>query len=90
MFKVPFLEPCPSCGGFVEIETMQTYLILNAKRATIGDTLSCSLCQCTGVIDIDADGNFCNWNEVLCESCLLAFDKRLDVLTERILEMARG
>lgn len=90
MFKVPFLEACPGCGSHTDIETEQDYLVLNATFANIGDIVSCSMCECAGVIDIDTEGKFCHWEEELCEHCMLEFEERLEELSARIIQLVRS
>ena len=90
MYRVPFLEPCSGCSAFTEIETEQDYLVLDADNANIGDVVSCSMCECTGVIDCDEEGRFVNWEEELCEHCMLAFEKGLEILSDRLIARIRG
>jgi hypothetical protein len=80
MFKVPFLEPCEGCGSFTEIETESEYLLLNANLAKPGDIVTCSQCECSGVVSVDGDEQYCLWNIDLCGVCV-------QVLAERIREL---
>lgn len=89
MFRVPFLEACSGCGSHTNVETEQDYLVLNAVLANIGDIVSCSMCECSGTIDVDEDGKFCHWSKELCEYCILELDERLDALSERIINLVR-
>lgn len=90
MFRVPFLEACEGCGGFAEIETEQDYLILNARLANLGDIVSCSVCECTGVINSDRYGKYCDWDDELCDICLEEFEEMLEGLAEEIIEQVKG
>lgn len=84
MYRVPFLDPCSGCGGFCWIETSCEYLVADANHASVSDRVSCSQCECTGFIDYDEDGQFCNWNENLCGLCMEDFDRRLDQLAKHL------
>lgn len=84
MYQVPFLESCSGCEGFTQIETSREYLVIDAIHASVGDRVSCSRCECTGVIDIDDKGQFCNWNEALCETCSVSFERELDALAAHL------
>ena len=90
MYRVPFLEPCSGCNAFTEIETRNNWLVLDTENANIDDVVSCSMCECTGVSDRDEDGKFVNWDEELCEHCMLAFEKGLETLSDRIIARIRG
>lgn len=87
MYKVPFLEPCAGCGGFVEISTRSEYLVMDAAHAHIGDIVSCSQCACVGAIDADEDGLYCRWDAMLCGVCDKAFERILEGVTRRIRAM---
>lgn len=69
MFTVPFLEPCAGCGGFAEIKTESEYLVIDAGHANVGEIISCSLCECQGIIVLNDKAKYCYWNEELCEVC---------------------
>ena len=69
MHQVPFLDPCPGCGGYVEVETATDYLVLNAFFAQVGDRVRCTQCSCMGEILPGPFGNTCVWGEELCSEC---------------------
>lgn len=89
MFRVPFLEPCAGCGGFVEIETESEYLVLDVIRADIGDVVRCSQCECTGVISSAEGAQYCAWGEALCTVCEAEFEMMLSNLVYRIVLQIR-
>ena len=69
MHQIPFLEPCPGCGGFTEVYTKSCFLVLNAFFANVGDIVRCTRCECQGEILPGAFGNTCEWQTELCGVC---------------------
>ena len=81
---------CEGCDhGVLEAITHEDWLLCRADMLPPGTVVQCPVCNCSGWIDGDEFGHYVAWPNDICDMCKRHFDRLLDDVTARVLEMLK-